>query len=76
MVHKALGIALIITCLFMAACMPESTFQLADDSRLPKWIQLPAGQSRSDIAVEMSYYVLPWGRKAVFSVQDKKPNQP
>jgi hypothetical protein len=53
---------------------PESTFTLASDSRLPKWIAIPQGVDRANTSVTMSYYVMPWGRTAKFSLQyaDKK----
>jgi hypothetical protein len=35
---------------------PESTFNLASDSRLPKWFSIPAGYDRSYFAVKISYY--------------------
>lgn len=51
---------------------PESTFELASESRLPKWITLPPGLTRADISVTMSYYIMPWGRSATFTVRDTK----
>jgi hypothetical protein len=51
---------------------PESTFELASDSRLPKWITLPPGLTRADVTITMSYYVKPWGRSATFILKDKK----
>jgi hypothetical protein len=53
---------------------PESTFELASESRLPKWITLPPGLTRADVSITMSYYyVLPWGRGgATFILQDTK----
>ena len=51
---------------------PESTFELAQDSRLPRWFSLPAGLARSDVSVTMNYYVTPMGRVATFILQDKK----
>ena len=51
---------------------PESTFQLASESRLPKWITLPPGLTRADVSITMSYYNEPWGRSAVFILQDAK----
>ena len=51
---------------------PESTFQLASESRLPKWITLPPGLTRADVSITMSYYVKPWGRSATFILQDVK----
>ena len=51
---------------------PESTFELANESRLPKWFSLPAGLTRSDVSVTMNYYVKPWGRTATFVLHDAK----
>ncbi len=53
---------------------PESTFELASESRLPKWITLPPGLTRADVSITMSYYyVLPWGRGAAgFILKDRK----
>jgi hypothetical protein len=48
---------------------PESTFQLASESRLPKWITLPPGLTRADVSITMSYYT--WG-SAGFVLQDAK----
>jgi hypothetical protein len=54
------------------AWFPESTFELASESRLPKWITLPPGLTRADVSVTMSYYVMPWGRSSTFILQNKK----
>jgi len=51
---------------------PESTFELASESRLPKWITLPPELTRADVSVSMSYYVMPWGRSATFILKDTK----
>src|SRR5450755_4006034 len=51
---------------------PESTFELASESRLPKWITLPPGLTRADVSITMSYYVMPWGRSATFILRDTK----
>ena len=51
---------------------PESTFQLASESRLPKWITLPPRLTRADVSITMSYYSLPWGRRAEFLLRDAK----
>jgi hypothetical protein len=51
---------------------PESTFELASESRLPKWITLPPGLTRADVSITMNYYVKPWGRSATFILKDKK----
>jgi len=51
---------------------PEATFELANESRLPKWFSLPPGLARPDVSVTMSYYVKPWGRTATFTFHDMK----
>jgi hypothetical protein len=51
---------------------PESAFELARDSRLPKWIALPPGVARADASVTMSYYIKPWSSSATFILRDKK----
>ena len=52
--------------------IPESTFELSNESRLPKWITLPPGLARADVSITMSYYSLPWGRNARFILKDTK----
>src|SRR5271163_4448113 len=52
--------------------LPESTFTLANESRLPKWLTLPPGLPRTDVSVTMSYITKPWGSSAQFIVQDAK----
>jgi hypothetical protein len=66
-------IALTISGSAIVGCeyFPESTFELASESRLPKWITLPPGHTRADASVTMSYYIKPWGRSATFILQDK-----
>jgi hypothetical protein len=51
---------------------PESTFELASESRLPKWITLPSGLTRADVSLTMNCYVKPWGRTATFILRDRK----
>ena len=47
--------------LLLCGCrfFPESRFELAPDSRLPKWFTLPTNLSREEVTVQMSYYVQP-----------------
>jgi hypothetical protein len=67
---------LLVTALILAALLvvgeyfPESTFELASESRLPKWVTLPPGLTRADVSLTMSYYTMPWNR-AKFILQDK-----
>lgn len=51
---------------------PESTFELASESRLPKWITLPPGLTRADVSLTVSYYIMPWGSSATFVLRDAK----
>lgn len=62
-------LSLFVLILVLAGCK-ESSFELAEESRLPAWFEVPAGMSRSDVSVTMSYYVRPSGRKAVFVLRD------
>jgi hypothetical protein len=60
-----------ITSLATAACQyfPESSFELAPSSRLPRWIVLPSGLSRQKTSVTMNYYVW-FGGTATFTLYD------
>jgi hypothetical protein len=51
---------------------PESTFELASESRLPKWITLPSGLTRADVSVTMSLYDSLWGSDVKIILQDTK----
>ena len=55
---------LLIVALLLVSCSPirgcvESEFKLAPESRLPKWFSLPAGSSRGDVTLELTYYSSP-----------------
>ena len=67
-------VSLIIVGSIAIACewIPESSFELASASRLPKWIALPPGLTRADVSITMSYYIMPWGSSATFTLQDTK----
>lgn len=69
-----LFLALTISVFTIVGCeyFPESTFELASESRLPKWITIPPQHTRADVFITMSYYVKPWGRSATFKLQDTK----
>jgi len=59
--RRQLKIVLLLSA-FMAACSPlrgcaEASFLLAPESRLPKWLMLPAEKSRSDVKIMLTYYV-------------------
>lgn len=48
--------------------LPESSFSLSPESRLPKWYTLPGGLSRQQIQVRLDYLAAPGGRTAKFTV--------
>ena len=56
------GGVLLVLGLLLKACQyfPESSFELASDSRLPKWIVLPSGLVRANVSVTLNYYTLPY----------------
>jgi transposase-like protein len=49
----------------------ESSFNLANESRLPRWITLPPGLSRTDVSVTLDFYILPLGPDAIFILKDR-----
>jgi hypothetical protein len=49
----------------------ESNFELAPESRLPGWLTIPAGLSRSDVTASMQYYTMPYSR-VTFKLWDKR----
>ena len=63
--------ALCVSCCAMNGCL-ESSFQLAKESRLPKWITIPPGLTRADVTVTMDYYSMPLdGNDAKFTLKDR-----
>lgn len=69
---KRLGL---IAGVFIFACAVsgclESSFRIASESRLPKWVTLPAGVKRADVSLTVSYYTTPLGDDVQFTLQDK-----
>src|SRR5438477_5174975 len=59
-------------CLLSCSCgwLPESSFNLAPTSRLPRWFSLPANLTRTDITVTLYYYMGPSGGTATFTLKD------
>jgi hypothetical protein len=72
------GVLIVLLC---AACNPahgcaESDFDLAPESRLPKWFTLAPEQSRSGATVKMTYYIgLLGGSTARFVLRDHNGRQ-
>jgi len=64
-------VALCISSCALSGCL-ESTFNLANESRLPKCITLPPGLTRADVSVTLNYYTKPLGNDAKFILKDKK----
>jgi hypothetical protein len=54
----------------LAGCL-EASFELAPESRLPKWLDAPEGVARSDLTVTMDYYSTFSGGEYVFKFYDK-----
>ena len=65
-------LAILGSLIVLTETIPESTFELASESRLPKWTTLPPGLARADVSLSMSYYTAPWGRSAKFTLRDTK----
>ena len=66
--------ALLLSLVAVAACHPtrgcvEASFELASDSRLPVWFQVPAGLDRKDVAVHLDYMIGPAGRTATVTLR-------
>ena len=54
----------------LTGCL-ESSFQLSEQSRLPRWFPIPQGESRGDYSVQMDLYSTSSGGKAVFKLSKK-----
>ncbi len=71
--YLVLGIAATALAFRIAGCeaFPESSFELAKGSRLPKWFAIPPGLGRVDVSITMNYYTVPWGPNVTFVLQDR-----
>lgn len=72
LVGKRLGLIVgvgIFACA-VSGCL-ESSFRIASESRLPKWVTLPAGVERADVSLTVSYYTTLLGDDVQFTLQDK-----
>lgn len=61
----------ICVCCLLTGCL-ESSFQLADESRLPVWIKLPPGLKRQDVSLTLNYYSNPFGANAKFILKNRR----
>lgn len=48
---------------------PESSFSLANESRLPKWFSLPPNHERTNVTVTMDYYIGSSSRTTTFTLR-------
>jgi len=55
-----IGMSLVVN----VGCISESNFRLSEESRLPKWFELPTGRTREDVIVTLHYYSYPSGGEA------------
>lgn len=74
--HRSVLLAFVALCTAISGChMSEASFVLAQSSRIPKWFALPAGATRKDVEVNMTYYVEDQGRIAKFTFIDLRDNK-
>lgn len=66
-------IGLILLIVVIIGCA-EGNFEIAEESRLPKWFKLPEGVRREDVTVTMDTYLFPT-EKSIFKLWDKKGNK-
>ena len=64
-------VALCIFSCAMTGCV-ESTFTLASESRLPRFVTLPPGLTRTDVSVTLNLYAPLKGPDAKFVLADRK----
>jgi hypothetical protein len=63
-----------IVLLVGVACSPtrgciESSFDLAAESPIPRWFEVPAGAARGDFSVQIDYWIGPRGRTATITLR-------
>jgi len=52
--------------------LPESSFDLPSNSRLPRWFKVPDGRSRGDVSMRVMYYAPPFGGDDMrFDLEDR-----
>lgn len=77
---RKLRAGIILTILVLSACTPrgliESNFELAPESRLPTWVEVPEDTDREDVELSLTYYT-PFSQSfddAVFKLSIKGKN--
>ena len=68
---------MLVLSLLLSGCgiFPESSFELAPESRLPKWFSPPPSMVRSNLAVTLDYYMGFDGGSATVKLFDKDGSQ-
>jgi hypothetical protein len=66
-------LALLFLIVIITGCA-EGNFDLAENSRLPKWFKIPEGMTRGDVTITMDTYLFPT-EKTIFKLWDKKGNK-
>lgn len=69
---KYLLIAALCTSTCVLSGCVESSFTLANESKLPSSIKLPSGLKRADVSVKLNFYTPLFGPDAKFVLTDRK----
>lgn len=64
------GLFLFCVWMILAGCL-ESSFQLSDESRWPKWFEIPTDYKRKDLTIRMDLHSTFGGSKNVVGVYKK-----
>lgn len=70
---RKIELVLLFLIVIITGCA-EANFELAEESRLPKWFKIPEGMTRGDVTVTMDTYLFPT-EKSIFKLWDKKGNK-
>lgn len=71
MIRSCTKLVLVIALVASTSGCLESSFDLAPDSRLPRWFKVPEGMTRSDVKVTMDYYSTFESGECVFKLYKK-----
>lgn len=69
--NKVLRVFLALIALQLSGCL-ESSFTLSEESRIPYFLKVPEGASRSDLYVTLDYYSTFSGGESVFKLHHRK----
>lgn len=59
--RQCLILLILVFLVLNSSCHPfygfvESEFELAQESRMPKWVKIPSNLSRTDVSIRITYY--------------------